>query len=408
MNKPVPDFPVRGATPLAAGAPELERLFDHIAQGASERERLRILPYEAIDLIRYARLGALRLAREDGGAGASFRELFDIVIRLGAADANVAHILRNHFTIAEQYARRPRGEQARRWQKAVADGAIIGLASAELGSPQVGAVKPDTVLTPDGDGYRLDGVKFYSTGTMYADYVLVRVAGADDALAAVIIPVKRDGIELVDDWDGIGQRLTGSGTTHFRDVRVERDEVVFDSPDVGYGLPYSNTQAQLFLTAIVAGIIRGILDEATALVRSRGRTFYYAPAERAVDDPILHQTVGQIAAHAFAAEAAVLAAADALDAVSKVRDEDADSAAPALHAALQAAKAKVIADELALRSGGLLFDVGGASAAAREKNFDRHWRNARTLASHNPSTYKAMAIGRYEIDGTPPPGQGFF
>jgi len=55
-----------------------------------------------------------------------------------------------------------------------------------------------------------------------------------------------------------------------------------------------------------------------------------------------------------------------------------------------------------------LFDVGGASATKKVTNFDRHWRNARTLSSHNPTTYKARSIGQYEISGTPLPAKGFF
>lgn len=65
-------------------------------------------------------------------------------------------------------------------------------------------------------------------------------------------------------------------------------------------------------------------------------------------------------------------------------------------------------NELAIRSGSLLFDVGGASAMQRMFNLDRHWRNARTLASHNPSSYKARAIGDFEVNGTPLPEKGFF
>jgi alkylation response protein AidB-like acyl-CoA dehydrogenase len=408
MNKPVSDLAFRFPRPLAPRAPALQKLFDHIAQGEAERERERILPFDVIDLIRRSRLGALRIPVAAGGSGSTMRELFDVVIRLAEADANVAHILRNHFSFVEMYARAPANEQERRWQKAVADGAIIGLASAELTSTKVGGVTPDTTLTPDGDGFRLNGVKYYSTGTLYSDYVMVRATDPSGATASVILPSRREGITQLDDWDGAGQRLTGTGTTTFANVHVAREEAVFDAPDRGQGLPYYNTQAQLFLTAVNAGIVRAILRDATALVRSRGRTFYYAPAERAADDPILQQTIGQISANAFAAEAVVLAAADALDVKSTAYDANDLSIEPAAHAALLAAKAKIVVDELAIRSGSLLFDVGGASSTKRSQNFDRHWRNARTLSSHNPTTLKARSIGDYEVNGTPLPTKGFF
>jgi len=408
MNKPVPVISLEHSQRLDLRSPDLDALVSRIAEGASDRERERTLPFPEIDLIRKARLGALRLPAEAGGAGSSIRELFEIVIRLGEADANVAHILRNHFSVVERLVRRPQTDQHREWQKAVADGAIIGLAATELETPKVGDVKPNTTLTPDGDDYLLNGTKYYSTGTLYSDYVLVRTADSAGANAATLIPVNRDGIELIDDWDGLGQRLTATGTTHFRNVRVKRQEVIFDAPDAGYGIPYANTFAQLFLTAINASIARAILRDATALVQSRKRTFYFAPAETPTDDPLLQQTVGQIASGAFAAETVVLAAAEALDIATDAFDAgDANAGEAAHRAALLSAKAKIVADEFAIR-GGSLFDVGGASATKKVSNFDRHWRNARTLSSHNPTTYKARSIGQYEISGTPLPAKGFF
>jgi alkylation response protein AidB-like acyl-CoA dehydrogenase len=410
MNKPVSAPSLTPSEPLKAGSPELEALLNQIAEGASARERDRVLPFDVIDLIRSARLGALRLPVSAGGAGSSIRDLFAFVIRLGEADANVAHILRNHFSVVERLVRTPKDEQSRDWQKAVAGGAIIGLATTELESPRVGNVTPGTTFTPDGSGdYLLNGTKYYSTGTLYSDYVLVRAADPSGATGATIVPIKREGIELVDDWDGLGQRLTATGTTHFHNVRVKRQEVVFDEPDSGYGVPYSNTFAQLFLTAVVAGIARATLRDATALIHSRKRTFYYAPTEIPTDDPLLQQTVGQIASGAFAAEAVVLAAAEALDVATDAFDAGRAGAADAAHTAAQlSAKAKIIADDFAIRGGSLLFDVGGASATKKVTNFDRHWRNARTLSSHNPTTYKARSIGQYEISGTPLPAKGFF
>jgi alkylation response protein AidB-like acyl-CoA dehydrogenase len=184
---------------------------------------------------------------------------------------------------------------------------------------------------------------------------------------------------------------------------------MYDAPDTGYGVPYSNTFAQLSLTAIVAGIARACPRDAAALVRSRERTFYHAPSDTATDDPLLQQTVGQIASGAFAAEAVVLLAADALDTATAAFDAGASDAIAAAHtAALLAAKAKIVADDLAIRAGSLLFDVGGASATKKITNLDRHWRNARTLSSHNPTPFKTRSIGQYEIAGTPLPAKGFF
>lgn len=397
------------SAPVTANSPELQALFDFIALGASERDRDRILPFDVVELIRRSRLGALRIPVAEGGGGSTARELFEVVIRLGDADPNVAHIIRNHFSVTERILRSKRTPRNRRWLKAVADGAIIGLASTELEVKRAGGGGVvNTKLTPDGDGYRLNGTKYYSTGSLYADLIFVRALAPDSSKVLLLIPTKGEGIELVDDWDGFGQKLTGTGTTTFTDVRVEGDEVIFETDTDQDKLPY-NIVPQLFLTAINAGIIRSVLRDATALVRTRPRTFYHAVSEQAVDDPILQQTVGQISANAFAAEAIVLAAAEGLDQLptAQAQGEEAETAV-ALATSLSAAKAKLIVDDLALRSATLLFEVGGASTTKKSSNYDRHWRNARTLSSHNPNHFKARAIGDYEINGKPLPTRGFF
>jgi alkylation response protein AidB-like acyl-CoA dehydrogenase len=377
-----------------------------IGEGASQRDRERIHPLGALALVRQSRLGALRLPAEAGGGDVSARELFAVIIALGDADPNVAHILRNHFAFVERFLRPHRHAKLAKWRLATAEGAIFGLAYGELETAQVGGNEINTVLTPDGDGYRLDGIKYYSTGSLYADYVLVRARLPDGTFAPPVVPASRTGIELVDDWDGFGQRVTGSGTTIFRHVRVETDEVVLESEGPFFSQPYPGAVPQLILTAINAGILRTILRDAGTLIRGRQRSFSHAPSEKPADDPILQQIVGQIASAAFAAEATVLAAADALDRVDAARG---GTGFDALHeAALLASKAKVVVDELAVRAAGQLLDVGGASATRAGHNLDRHWRNVRTLASHNPTPYKARAIGDHAVNGTPLPANGFF
>lgn len=382
-----------------------QAVFDQIGEGSSARERDRLLPFDQVELLKRHRFGAvLTLVPAEG----RFKHLYRLVIRLAAADANVAHIFRNHFTVAEQYVRRGLNGRVAEWRQAVTEGALFGLANTELGSAPVGRDLPKTRLLADGTGYRLEGTKYYTTGTLYSDYVLVRATTPDEIAATIIIPTGREGVDVVDDWDGAGQRLTASGTTHFRNVRVEPDEVVHDDAETGYGQAYANSQAQLFLTAVNAGIARAILDDGRALLQKRARSFYYSATERAADDPLLQQVLGRISANAFAAEAAILLAAEKLDSATNTRDAGLDAEGLAHDAALAAAQAKLIVDELAIRNGDLLFELGGASATKRSNNLDRHWRNARTLASHNPGTTKAAAVGAYEALGTLLPSKGFF
>lgn len=200
MNKiaqKVLETTVEFSAPVTANSPELQQLFDFIALGAAERDRDRILPFDVIELLRRSRLGALRIPIAEGGGGSTVRDLFEVAIRLGDADPNVAHILRNHFTVIERILRSERSERNRRWLKAVVDGAFFGFAGSELEVKRAGSgTVVNTKLTPDDGGYRLNGAKYYSTGSLYADFVAVRLLVPDGTSATAIVPTKREGLSL--------------------------------------------------------------------------------------------------------------------------------------------------------------------------------------------------------------------
>jgi len=83
-------------------------------------------------------------------------------------------------------------------------------------------------------------------------------------------------------------------------------------------------------------------------------------------------------------EAIVLRAAESLqDAFDSVVD-GAPTQEAAEAAQLAAAEAKVAIDHFSYATAAKLFDVGGASATQSIYNLDRHWRNVRTISTHNP------------------------
>ncbi|MGH3645391.1 MAG: acyl-CoA dehydrogenase family protein, partial [Mycobacterium sp.] len=164
-----------------------------------------------------------------------------------------------------------------------------------------------------------------------------------------------------------------------------------------------------YVTALEVGVLHALRADAVAHVHQRARSFAWAPTPSPPDDPLLQREIGEIASAAFAAEATVLAAADAL---AVAFDADVAGTDPNLtlahEASLQAAAAKVVVDALAQKSAAQVFDVGGASVVREAHLLDRHWRNIRTLASHNPTSYKAQAIGAHYLRGTALPGSGYF
>jgi alkylation response protein AidB-like acyl-CoA dehydrogenase len=220
----------------------------------------------------------------------------------------------------------------------------------------------------------------------------------------VIVPTDRDGVELFDDWDGFGQRTTASGATRFTDVEIAPVEVTTVSD--GDHLGHSTTFLQLYLAAVAAGIAAAVRVDAVDYVQHRARPAAHSLADTAARDPFVLHAVGEIGTAAAGAEALVLSAADTLDALVD-SGAQADPGALAL-AAVAVAQAQLVAERLTLDAAQRLFDTGGASATARTLNLDRHWRNARTVASHNPLDYKAHAVGDYLVNGATPPANGYF
>lgn len=394
---------------IRPGSPELAALLSRIAEGAEQRERALAPPHEPIAWVKEAGLGRLRLPIEEGGGGATVREFFETLIALAEADSNLAHILRAHFWFVEQQLKNADPASRARGLALLQANALVGNGFSEQSRRPTGLFF-DTQFTEDGEGYRLNGTKFYSTGSLYSDYTQIWASAPGGRIAAAVIPVGRAGLSIESDWDGFGQRLTGTGTTRLENVRVEPEEY-FD-----LGLPegpqppnYQGAFLQLYLQAVTAGVLRSVRNDAVALVRRRLRNFSHAgdPQSPQRDAQVL-QVVGEIAADAFAAEAIVLRAAEVIQqAADSVRDglPEASAAEAAQRAA---AEAKVAVDRFAHATAAKLFDVGGASATQSIYNLDRHWRNVRTISTHNPTFLKASAIGDHVVNGASFPANAYF
>ncbi|WP_020205553.1 acyl-CoA dehydrogenase family protein, partial [Cupriavidus sp. WS] len=358
-----------------------QALLPEIGREAAQREQQRELPYALARQIANAGLLTFRIPKAYGGPGGSMRDTIRFLIDLAAVDANITQALRPNFGLVEALLSRQDNEAERQlWFGRLLAGQIVGNAGVERGGKH-GEIRA-TIVRRDGH-YVVDGTKYYSTGALYADWVSSIALNEDGKETHFAVPRGRAGMELVDDFDAIGQRLTASGTTRFTGLRVAPDELRPSHFARDRRNPVSPL-FQLFLAAAEAGIARNALNDATWFARNKARPIKHSSAERSVDDPYVQETVGRIAALAFAAEAATLRAADAIDAAWADRLSD----AALTEASIAVAQAQYFAVDAALKSAELAFDVGGASSCDRQYNLDRHWRNARTVANHNPRQWK--------------------
>ncbi len=144
------------------------------------------------------------------------------------------------------------------------------------------------------------------------------------------------------------------------------------------------SRAQLHLMAVVCGIVRNVLSDAVDYVRNQARSAKHSASETARGDHFVQHAVGEIAAASHAIDALIAETSRRLDlSAAAIFAKSPDIDEVVLKTQLADSKGQVLIGKLALRAAEQLFDTGGGSATSRKRNFDRHWRNVRTLLNHN-------------------------
>ncbi|MCY1268731.1 Dibenzothiophene desulfurization enzyme C [compost metagenome] len=393
-------------SPLSTGtdyeqlAARFRPIFARIAEGALERERSRSLPFEQIDWLKQAGFGAVRVPVEYGGAGASLPQLVQLLIELAEADSNLPQALRGHFAFVEDRLNAHASAAQDVWFQRFVAGELVGNAWTEVGNVKLGQVI--TRVSRSGEQWLVNGTKYYSTGSIFADWIDL-YAQRDDTGADVIAALRtgQAGVKQSDDWDGFGQRTTGSGTSVFENAVVEEENLL----DFADRFKYQTAFYQLVLLAVLAGSGRAAVRDFATEVRQRTRVFSHGNGLQASQDVQVQQVIGKASAQVYAAEATAIRAAWPSQRAYEARfgnDPEAERQAN-IAAELESAQGQVAIAELVLRATSDLFNALSASATSTGKQLDRHWRNARTAASHNPLIYKERIIGDWEINGTEPP-----
>jgi alkylation response protein AidB-like acyl-CoA dehydrogenase len=378
-----------------------KELQPRIREGAVARDRERRFPIEETQWVKKSGLCGLFVPEESGGLGGDARDLVHVLSALSEGDSSIAQMFLIHmYGIALIKGVHASDEvRERYYERIVKDGMFISNAFSEVGSKTV--FDYSVSLEPKDDTtWVLNGSKFYCTGSHAGDvfYVLgLRQAEPEPEFLMAIIERGDAGLVINDDWSGMGQKTTASGSMEFQNVEVPADAVFtidhFNTPEAVFG-----SLGQCMFSAIFLGIARGALADACDYVRTRSRPWPHAEVERAADDPYVVHTIGQMQTHVSAAEAMLERAIDIrLESVANL------SAEARNRASVAAAQAKIVTGQAALDVSELLFKVCGTGSVREDFGYDRHWRNARTLTLHDPVAYKVKLVGDYVLNGISPP-----
>lgn len=364
-------------------------------QQAARRDQQRKLPWAEIELFTRSGLGSISIPKAFGGPDVSFETVAEVFRIISAADPALGQIPQNQFGMLQLLRLTASEAQQALIFRSVLDGWRIGNAGPERGSKDTLTLKAR--ISRDGEGYRITGEKFYSTGALFAHWVAVKALDDEGRQRLAFVRRGSPGLRIVDDWSGFGQRTTASGTVLLDQVPVDAELVIDnwrqrDLPNI------QGAASQLIQAAIDAGIAEAAIDDAISFVRDKSRPFIDANVERASDDPYVIADIGRLKLELHAAEALLRKAARVLDEVN-AGEIDADAAA---RASIAVAQAKVLTTEIALLASEKLFELAGSRASLAEFNLDRHWRNARVHTLHDPVRWKYHAIGAYHLNGTRP------
>ncbi len=296
---------LRKAEPVApiTDAQALDALCATLAASAAQLDRDAEFPHANLALLRDAGLLGLATARRFGGDEAERSRLREVIGEVARGEPSTALLLAMQYINLRRLQRNatsPRPLLERVLRESVSDGALINAfrVEPELGSPARGGL-PQTLARRHPDGWRLSGHKLYTTGIAGLTWLLVWARSDDPQPLVGGWLVHRDtpGIRVIESWDHLGMRATGSHEVIFEDVQLPHESAVDVHPlDRQPGLDDAAVAAfqgdnAILLAALYDGVARAARDDLLGWLARRVPGSLGAPLSSL---PRVQEAVGRI------------------------------------------------------------------------------------------------------------------
>lgn len=368
---------------------------DFALEERNKRDQNRILPTEQINQFSQKGLGGIRIPKQYGGAFVFNKTLAHVFRILSKADANVGQIPQNQFGLVNFINITGSDAQKQFIYTEILAGKRIANGGPEKNSKDTKAIQ--TTLRLENGQYFLNGEKFYSTGTSFADWLAIRALHPDGHTVLAIIDRHAAGVEVINDWNGFGQRTTASGTVKLHNV-IADPALFFDERIIANTPNVRGAYSQLLQVAIDVGIAEAAFDDTLSSIR-KARPIIDAGVEKASEEHYTLQEVGKLNILLDTAILLLDEAAEYLDELDQLTQISSEQSA---RASILVAEAKIYANDAALHISEKLLELGGSRASLSQHNLDQHWRNARVHTLHDPVRWKFHVIGDYYLNGTHP------
>jgi alkylation response protein AidB-like acyl-CoA dehydrogenase len=209
-------------------------------------------------------------------------------------------------------------------------------------------------LAAEGPGYRLGGRTLQAPGILFSDWIAASAADPSGRKVTLYLARESEGLQVVDDWDGFGQRTNGAATVIVGRLHINADAI---APSPSADRSTAGALGLLLQAGTALGIARAALADLPDLLKD-------APA-----------AVGERAIRIELVAAALERAGRKLD-IAQVNPTDSSM----VDAYFSASAACIAAGEAAMETASALVELGGEDAGSIALNLDRHWRNARIHA----------------------------
>jgi alkylation response protein AidB-like acyl-CoA dehydrogenase len=372
----------RTTAPIVETAARLAR--EELAPRAARYDRDAVNPVESWRALRAEGLVAATVPAAHGGLGLDMATYVEVVRALAHGCASTAMTLHMHCTVMRFIAALGTEAQQRRYfAEVVGPGRMFGSWGSEPAVSLSRTFLVETAIRAAGEGYVIDGVKYFCTMALGASFSLVWCAldGETDmgkALCLALVPADAGGLATDGKWDTLGMRGTYSPTVTFTGVRIA-DDGRLGRPGTatqvgvveGFGLGYA---------AVYVGLAEAALDFALDYARRR----VVKPDNVAVaQDPAVQRHLGGLVVHLDAARLVLRDAAAGW------------GAADVPERATLANRAKYLGTEVGLEVTSRVIQVVGGRGAYRDYPVERAFRDARTATLMPPTMDRmAEAIGK--------------
>ena len=289
----------------------LTQLTARFAATAADHDRYGSFPHDNFAALQQHGLIALVAPTALGGGGASLGTARRVIAAVARGEPATALILTmtylQHSTITRADSRWPRHLRERVLQDAVRHGALVNALRVEpaLGSPARGGL-PGTLARRDGEGWTIDGHKLYTTGIEGLGWLSVwgRTDEAAPRVGTFLVPRDAPGVRVIESWDHLGLRASGSHEVVFEKVRIPLDHAVdlrapADwAPDAGSqtdidGHATQNAWMVVLLGSLYDAIAQAAADWVVAFLHERAPGSLGAPLASL---PRVQEQVGEIRA----------------------------------------------------------------------------------------------------------------